>query len=93
MIHDRELFKELNEIVISKVRIGNGAHIDVKDIIHVWKLVFDVFYVLEINQNLLSVSHLLEKDYKVSFEHKICVIKDANNLEVFKVHMQGKSFF
>ncbi|PNX63106.1 retrovirus-related Pol polyprotein from transposon TNT 1-94 [Trifolium pratense] len=30
MTHDRELFKELDETTISKVRIGNGALIEVK---------------------------------------------------------------
>ena len=36
---------------------------------------------------------MLEKDYKVSFENKLCMIKDANNLEVFKVHMKTKVLF
>lgn len=36
------------------------------------KLISDVFYVLEINQNLISVSQLLAKGYKVSFEHNLC---------------------
>ena len=56
------------------------------------KLIFDVLYVPEITRNLLSVAQLLEKDYKVSFENKVCVIKNANNIEVFKVHMKDKRF-
>jgi len=39
---------------------------------------------------LLSVTQMLEKCYKVSFERKNCVFKDANNLKVFKVHMIDK---
>jgi len=35
---------------------------------------------------------MLEKCYKVFFENKICVIKDANNLKVFKVHMKDMRF-
>ena len=99
MTYDRELFKELDETTISKVRIGNGALIAVKGKGTVaieghsgLKLISDVLYVPEINQNLLSVTQLLEKGYKVLFEDKNCVIKDANNIEMIKVQMKGKSF-
>jgi len=45
-----------------------------------------------ISKNLLSVAQLLEKGYKVSFENKVYVIKNANNIKVFKVHMKDKRF-
>ena len=51
-----------------------------------------MLYVLEINQNLLSVPQLLEKGYKVLFEDKNCMIKDSEVREVFNVQMKGKSF-
>jgi len=35
---------------------------------------------------------MLEKGYKVSFENKVCGIKNVNNIEVFKVHMKEKRF-
>ncbi|CAL5436624.1 unnamed protein product [Camellia sinensis] len=99
MTYNRELFKELEKIVISKVRIGNGVHIAVKGKGTVaieghmgLKLISDVLYVPEINQNLLSVTQLLEKGYKVLFEDKNYVIKDSKGIEVFKVQMKGKSF-
>nr|KYP64080.1 Retrovirus-related Pol polyprotein from transposon TNT 1-94 [Cajanus cajan] len=99
MTHDRELFRELDKIVVSKVRIGNGAYIAVKgkgtvaiEGLTGLKLIFDVLYVPEINQNLLSVPQLLEKGYKVLFEDKNCMIKDSEGREVFKVQMAGKSF-
>ena len=41
---------------------------------------------------MLTVAQLLEKGYKVSSENKVCVIKNANNIEVFKVHMKDKRF-
>ena len=56
------------------------------------KLISDVLYVPEINQNLLSVTQLLEKGYKVLFEDKNCVIKDTKVIEVFKVQMKDKNF-
>nr|KYP75091.1 hypothetical protein KK1_007789 [Cajanus cajan] len=99
MTYDRELFKELNKTDISKVQMGNGAHLAVKGKrtlaikSHLgFKLISDVLYVPDINQNLLSVSQLLGKGYKVLFEDKNCVIKDIHNKKVFNVHMKGKSF-
>jgi hypothetical protein len=56
------------------------------------KLISDVLYVPEINQNILSVGQLLEKGYKVLFEDKFCLITDAQNRKVFKVQMESKSF-
>jgi len=46
----------------------------------------------EIVQNLLSVSQLLEKGYKVMFENKHCLIKDVDDRDLVKVEMKGKSF-
>ncbi|KAK2426495.1 hypothetical protein QL285_025158 [Trifolium repens] len=99
MTYDRELFRELDEAIFSKVKIGNGAYIEVKGRGTVaieghtgLKLIHDVLYVPEINQNLLSVPQLLEKGYKVLFEDKNCMIKDSEGREVFNVQMKGKSF-
>ena len=56
------------------------------------KLISNVLYVPEINQNLLSVGQLLEKGYRVLFKDNHCLITDAQGREVFKVQMKGKSF-
>ena len=56
------------------------------------KLISDVMYVPDINQNLLSVGQLVEKSFSVIFKKKQCLIKDANNDEVFKIKMRNKSF-
>nr|KYP48729.1 hypothetical protein KK1_029619 [Cajanus cajan] len=99
MTYDRELFKELNKTNISKVQMGNEAHLATKGKgiiaikIHLdFKLIFDVLYVLYINQHLLSVAQLLEKGYKVLFEDKNCLIKHINNKEVLNVYINDKSF-
>nr|KYP42656.1 hypothetical protein KK1_035942 [Cajanus cajan] len=62
MTYDRDLFRELDKIVLSKVKIGNGAYIEVKGKGTVeikghtgLKLIYDILYVPEINQSLLSV--------------------------------------
>ena len=51
-----------------------------------------MLYVPEIDQNLLSVGQLIEKDYKVVFEDKSCLIKDAVSQDIFRVKMRRKSF-
>ncbi|XP_047174024.1 uncharacterized protein LOC124841741 [Vigna umbellata] len=99
MTNDQELFKDLDATYYTNVRIGNGAKLTVKgkgtiaiegctDL----KLINDVLYVPEIDQNLLSVGQLLEKGYKVLFEDKTCMIKDSDNKELFRVKIKGKSF-
>ena len=45
------------------------------------KLISDVLYVPEIDQN-----------YKVVFEDKSCLIKDVVGQDIFRVKMRGKSF-
>ena len=99
MTYDQRLFKELNKTITSKVRIGNGAYLAVKGKGTVaieghtgLKLIFNVLYVPEINQNLLSVGQLLEKGYKVLFEDNHCMIANAQGREVFIVQMKGKRF-
>ncbi|KAJ9678655.1 hypothetical protein PVL29_020743 [Vitis rotundifolia] len=99
MTYDQGLFKELDKTITSKVRIGNGAYLAVKSKGtgaikgHTGlKLISNVLYVPEINQNLLSVGQLLEKGYKVLFEDNHCMIADAQGREVFIVQMKGKSF-
>lgn len=62
MTNDEELFRELDKSAISKVRIGKGEHIAVKgrgivaiESLSGTKLITDVLYVSNIDQNLLSV--------------------------------------
>ncbi|RVW91832.1 Copia protein [Vitis vinifera] len=99
MTNDQELFKELDKTIISKVKIGNGEFISVKgkgtmviESLTGLKYITDVLYVPDIDQNLPSVGQLIEKGFKVIFEDKWCMIKDAKGRDVFKVKMRAKSF-
>ena len=56
------------------------------------KTVTNVPFIPEIKQNLLSVGRLFEKGYKVMFENKQCLIKDANDKDLFEVKMKGRNF-
>ncbi|RDX76727.1 hypothetical protein CR513_43252, partial [Mucuna pruriens] len=95
----RDLFKELGTSVVFKVNSGNGEHNAVKgkdtvaiESISSTKLIKDVLFVPNIGQNLLSVGQLIQKGFKVIFESDKCLIKDANDIKVFKVKMKGKNF-
>ena len=62
MTHDKDMFAKFDKTHSSKVKIGNGNYIEVKGIGDIaidtgsgTKIIFDVLYVPEINQNLLSV--------------------------------------
>ncbi|XP_039169760.1 uncharacterized protein LOC120293987 [Eucalyptus grandis] len=99
MTSNLELFKSKNKTVKSKVRIGNGQHIEVqgKGVVAVKgnqgvKLIRDVLFVPNIDQNLLSVGQLVEKGYIVKFEGRECLIKDTDSNEVLRVQMRDKSF-
>ena len=99
MTYDQDLFREIDRTAISKVRIGNGEYIPVKGKGTVaiesqtgLKLIYDVLFVPDIDQNLLSVGQLVEKEFKVYFEDRNCIIKDAEGKEVFNIKMKGKSF-
>jgi len=84
MINERELFKDLKQTNITKVRVGNGDYISVRGKGTVamasysgTKFILDVLFVLEIQQNLLCVGQLIERRFKVIFEDNFCSIRDA----------------
>ena len=56
------------------------------------KKISEVLYVPEIDQNFLSVGHLMEKGFRVFFEDHHCQISDTTGNEIFRVKMRGKSF-
>lgn len=56
------------------------------------KHIKDVLFVPNISQNLLNVGQMIHSGFKVIFEEKQCLIKDANDDGVFRVKIKGKSF-
>jgi len=99
MTSDQELFKDLDRSFISKVKIGNREYLDAKgkgtvaiESLTGFKLIVDVLFVPDLDQNLLSVGQLLENGLKVLFEEKAFVIKDVDNKEMLKVKMRGNFF-
>ena len=81
------------------MRIDNGEHLEIKgkDTVAITsyegkKFIPDILFVPKIDQNLLSVGQLLDKGYKVLFENKKSLIRDASDKNLFNVKMKGKSF-
>ncbi|KAF3668029.1 putative serine/threonine-protein kinase roco7-like [Capsicum annuum] len=99
MTCDKDLFKDLRPTKVTKVRIGHGGYIPAKGMGTITietqsgtKIISDVLYVPDLNQNLLSVGQLLEKGFKLYFKDKHCLIKEASRQDIFKVKMRGRSF-
>jgi len=99
MTHDKDMFVKLDRTHSSKVRIGNEDYIEVKGIGDIAinagsgiKIISDVLYVPEINQNLLSVGQLLEKGYVVVFKDKTCEVFDTTGIKLMSIKMKGKIF-
>ena len=81
MTNNISLFKELDESFYSKVVIGNGQHVEVKgkgvvavETLSSIKYILDVLFVPEINQSLLSVGQMMERNYSLLFKDMKCTI-------------------
>ena len=68
MNYDERLFKHLNRSLVSKVKFGNDTLVNViskgevvVDTPKGTKIIYDMLYVPEISENLLSVGQMLEK--------------------------------
>ena len=90
MTYDKEFFEELGDTEVKRVRIRNGEHLEVKGKGTVaitsyegTKLIPDVLFVPKIYQ-------LLDMGYKMLFENKWCLIRDASGNDLFNVKMKGK---
>ncbi|KAG8499415.1 hypothetical protein CXB51_005894 [Gossypium anomalum] len=99
MAADESLFRDLDRSYVSKIRIGNGDLIQARGKGNVVintssgnKVISDVLFVPDIDQNLLSVGQLVEKGYSLVFENGACVVKDTYGQELISVAMTDKCF-
>ena len=97
MTYDKEFFEELRDTEVERVRTRNGEYLEVNGkgtvVITSYegtKFIPNVLFVPKIEQN--SVGQLLDKGYKVLFENKQCVIRDASGTYLFNVKMKEKRF-
>ncbi|KAH1097571.1 hypothetical protein J1N35_014492 [Gossypium stocksii] len=74
MVSDESMFKEIDRSFSSRIRVRNGHIIEAKGKGDVQvstpvgaKVIIDVLFIPNIDQNLLSVGQLVEKNYSVIF--------------------------
>ena len=99
MSHKHEWFTNLDRSSHNKVKIGNGALMEVKGkgdvVIHTTKgikTIHDVLYVPSLCENLLSVGQMLENKYALHFSNMTCTIVDPHGNELMCVGMKNKNF-
>ena len=56
------------------------------------KIIPEVLYVPDIDQNLISIGQLLEKDYVLLFKNMACIIFYPNGDELMTVRINQRSF-
>ncbi|GKV19872.1 hypothetical protein SLEP1_g30072 [Rubroshorea leprosula] len=99
MTNDLAIFKSLDKNYSSRVRLGNGDVKEVKGkrVVGVQtpagtKLIYDVLYVLDISQNLISVGQLLENKFALHFHDNMCDVVDESSVILFSVKMSDRNF-
>ncbi|BBG94220.1 hypothetical protein Prudu_002447, partial [Prunus dulcis] len=102
MTRNKQCFVKLEEKVNPQVKLSDGKlhNMEGKGIISMQtkggtpKLIYDVLYVPNLAQNLLSVGQLLQRGFLVKFEDDCCVISDKkNNTLVAKIKMTTNKVF
>ncbi|GAV82962.1 hypothetical protein CFOL_v3_26413, partial [Cephalotus follicularis] len=97
MTGDKSLFIDLKEVDGGKVTFGDNNKAKICGIGSIGNnfstLIENVLYVVGLKHNLLSVSQLCDKGYKVNFESSLCHIIDAStNIVKFVGQRQGNVY-
>src|SRR5262249_38250173 len=99
MTNDADLFCDLDHTCRTKVTLGDGTTVDAlgKGSIQIQthkgtKLIRDVLLVPDLNQNLLSVTQMMQNGYSLYFNQNYCKIFDSNEVEIAHVKMKDRSF-
>ncbi|EOY19823.1 Uncharacterized protein TCM_045180 [Theobroma cacao] len=95
----KQIFQTLDDNFKTKMEIGNGDFLLIFGVgtVRVQTLdglqsISNVFYELDVSQNLLSVRHLLDDNYELVFKDKACTVKDPTGVELLTVGMKNKCF-
>lgn len=94
------IFTSIDRSVQPKVMLGNGDVVQAKgkgtiaiSTKNGTKIIANVLYIPELDQNLLSVAQMLRNGYSVSFKEIFCFITDIRGVEIAKLKMNGNSFY
>ncbi|KAJ4751816.1 polyprotein [Rhynchospora pubera] len=89
----KHLFNQLDETHKLKVKLGDDKVINVegKGTVavqtsqHNTRLLYDVYFIPQLTQNLLSIGQLIENGYSVIFEERKCTITDKATQQIMAV--------
>nr|CAN73998.1 hypothetical protein VITISV_043372 [Vitis vinifera] len=94
------IFTSIDRSVQPKVKLGNGEVVQAKGKGTIaistkkgTKIVTNVLYIPDLDQNLLSVAQILRNGYAVSFKENFCFITNVHEKEIAKIKMNGNSFY
>lgn len=94
------IFTSIDTSVQPKIKLGNGEIVQAKGKGQVaintrkgTKIISNVLYIPELDQNLLSVAQMTKNGYGVSFKENYCLITDVRGVEIAKLKMMGNSFY
>lgn len=75
MTDNKELFAHMDETCKTNIKLGNKKSLELaaKDVMEI----HDIYYTPNLNHALLSVGQLCEKNYRVVFDDKQCIIYDC----------------
>ena len=99
MAKDESIFKDIDDFVKVKVRLGNGSIVESKGKGTVMvetkigtRFIKDALLVPNLKENLLSIGQMLEKGYTIHFEGDTCSIYDNNHKrqEIAKIKMEKR---
>ena len=83
------IFTSIDRSVQPKVKLGNGEVVQAKGKGTIaistkrrTKIVTNVLYIPDLDQNLLSVAQILRNGYAVSFKENFCFIIDVHGTEI-----------
>ncbi|XP_058763264.1 uncharacterized protein LOC131636669 [Vicia villosa] len=100
MTRQKEAFINIDSSFGSKVKLGNGQHVEVKGKGSIGvttkqgsKVMHDTLYVSELDKNLLSIGQLLEHGYSLNFDNRECRIFDSERRSVAVVKMTSNRSF
>ncbi|WJZ92852.1 hypothetical protein VitviT2T_011827 [Vitis vinifera] len=94
------IFTSIDRSVQPKVKLGNGEVVQAKGKGTIaistkrgTKIVTNVLYIPDLDQNLLSVAQMLRNGYAVSFKENFCFITNVQEKEIAKIKMNGNIFY
>ena len=102
MICNKGFFESLDRSIKLEVKLGNNEIVEVSgkgtiNVItkHGKKSIFDVYFMLGLKHNLISVGQLSQKGYRVIFEKKLCTIFNMppTNMLIAMVEMKNNIMF